>query len=160
MSISVTDTRLLADLLAGRLGVLERLYCLSQRQLEIVRNGEITVLLDLLGTKQKILGELEAAERRLDPYRDTPPEKRVWNSREERHRCDQLVKSCETALAAILECDRTSERLMKEKKDDVQKELQRLNGRRVSTEYVRQTTANVASGEGRPQSRLDLRSGK
>lgn len=132
-----TDT--LSELIAKRLAIIERIVELSQKQLEVVRNGEISVLLGLLGLKQKFLGELGNIERELDPFRNEKPEDRVWTEESKRERCEATIKYCEELLAYVMELDALSEREISEKKDRTEERLKKLDqGTTVHNAYAKQ----------------------
>lgn len=154
---SPPSTASLPVLVGKRLGILDRLHCVSERQMEVVRTGDIAALNELLGVKQRIFNELESVERELDPHRDILPENRKWNSEQERLDCQGLIERCEARLAAILRLDEESGRIMLEKRDALRKEIQKLNGQRASNAYVRQAT-NGSDVAGPPREHLDLKS--
>lgn len=153
-----TDTKELTQLVLKRLGILERLWAISKKQLDGIRDGGMEVLFDILARKQSMLHELETVERALDPYRATPPDQRLWDSEEEREKCRQLIANCETMLKRILQCDRTSEQEMIARKSEVEEQLKRLDSARVTSEYVRQTTRAPKDGDREEHRRFDMQS--
>ncbi len=149
---------MLIKILEKRADAFDRIYVTSLRQGELAHGNDMPGLLEVLAAKQRMLDDLERIERELDPYRDTPPEKRRWATDEERRYADRLIRRCEIRLRAIIDQDRESERILAEKRSDIQKELRNLGNRHVSNEYVRQTVAERDPEEQRP--RLDIQSGK
>ncbi|MFM2093740.1 MAG: hypothetical protein RIS70_864, partial [Planctomycetota bacterium] len=64
------ETDLLASFIGNKLAVLEQLRDLSRRQTEIVAQGDMPSLLQILAVKQNLILELQAVERRIAPFRD------------------------------------------------------------------------------------------
>lgn len=96
------DTDLLAQLLRSRHDCLAELRDLGRRQMELIDQGELAALLDLLAVKQRSIARLQQIERALDPFRDQPPDQRRWRSAEHRRQCAELVEQCQSLLAEVL----------------------------------------------------------
>lgn len=150
----MNPTARLAELTTERMRLLERILSLSEQQRELVRFGNTTELLGLLGIKQKMMSMLETLERALDPFREEDPEKRVWDSESARDACRTTISRCDLLLRKILECDRESEATMQERKDGLQRQIKQLESGRASGEYLRQSQETGAV----PHTRLDLKS--
>jgi hypothetical protein len=74
------DTDLLSDWIRRKHNCLLHLRDLGRRQLELVRDGGMSELLDVLAAKQQLLVELQRVERGLDPFRGQDPDARPWGT--------------------------------------------------------------------------------
>ncbi len=116
-----------------------RLAPISERQLEIVRSGDVSLLIRLLGLKQQIMYEFEAVEKELEPFRDTPPEQRIWKDEKERQETGESVNRCATLLEEILRNDTLSTEELATKKEEVEAQLRRTRqGAQVHNGYAKQ----------------------
>ncbi len=116
-----------------------RLAPISERQLEIVRSGDVTLLVRLLGLKQQIMYEFEAVEKQLEPFRDTPPEQRVWNDEEERKETGESINRCAALLEEILRNDTLSTTELSAQKDEVEEQIRKTRqGAQVHNGYAKQ----------------------
>ncbi len=52
--------------------------------MELIDQGNVSGLLDLLAIKQKPLHDIQRIEKALDPFRAQDPESRQWSSAEDR----------------------------------------------------------------------------
>jgi hypothetical protein len=118
------NTELLAKLIDAKLHCLEQLLDLGRRQYELIDEGRMTALLDLLVTKGNTLEQLQKIERALDPIRDQPPEQRQWPSEELRQQCNERLQQCEAMLQEIIQQERQSETTLIERRDQVDRQLQ------------------------------------
>lgn len=128
------------ELIRKEEGVLRRLAAASIRQLEIVRSGDMTRLLELLAQKQRLMDEFDAVKRQLVPFRDIPPSDRRWRDDEERRETGAAVNRCTRMLEEILRNDRRSTEELAERKTDVEEQLRRIRqGAQVNASYAKQT---------------------
>lgn len=118
------ETDLLADLIAQKHRCLVALREMGFRQRELIRQGEINRLLDLLSGRQHAMAELQRIERKLDPFRRQDPEARSWRSADDRRRCAELAAECETLLSEIIGQEKQSESELVQKRDEVANRLQ------------------------------------
>jgi len=100
---------------------------MGQKQLELVGKGTMTELLDLLSTKQRMLGELQRIERALDPFRGQDPQTRRWHSPEQRRQCARELAECESLVGEIVERERQSQRELTRRRDEVAAQLEGLH---------------------------------
>jgi hypothetical protein len=106
------------------------------RQLELVREGKVNLLLDLLSARQRAMLHLQKIERELDPFRTQDPESREWRTAADRERCAGLLAQCESLLAEIIAQEKQSEREMVRRRDEVAGRLQCVHtGREVHGAY-------------------------
>lgn len=106
------STARLADLIEQKHDLFLQLRDLGYRQLALIEEGDMTRLLRVLAGKQRLLAALQDVERALDPFRDEDPDRRTWQSPEERAQCARRASECESLLAAVLEQERYSEARM------------------------------------------------
>ena len=118
------DTDILADLIGRKHDLLLQLLDLGRRQLELIEANDLTQLLKLLASKQKLLTELQTLERHLDPFRLQDPEARVWRAAQDRDRCAQLASHCEAVRAEIVQAERMSETRLTFRRDEAATRLQ------------------------------------
>ncbi len=132
------NSEFFSDLIRAKEKILERLLPISERQLKLVREGDVSLLLQLLGQKQKMFDEFEKIERRLAPHRDVPPESRRWKSEKERVDTEAAIARCTERLAEILRLDEQSMQEMSEQKTAVEEQVRRLHqGSRLHAAYSR-----------------------
>jgi hypothetical protein len=143
------ETDLLADLIARKHACLVGLREMGRLQMELVRLGEITRLLDLLATKQKAMAELQRIERALAPFRGQDPDGRHWRTPDARAACARQLSECEALLGEIVEREKRSEREMVRRRDEA---AARLQGAHAASQARGAYTATPGA-EG---SRLDL----
>ncbi len=118
------ETDLLSDLIDRKLQCLVQLRDMGRRQFELVEEGSITSLLDLLSAKQEVLARMQSIERRLDPFRDQDPDARRWRSPQKRRSCAEQVKRCERLLAETLAQEKRSEQELIRRRDEAAHQLQ------------------------------------
>ncbi|MGL4594863.1 MAG: hypothetical protein ACRCUY_09065 [Thermoguttaceae bacterium] len=132
-----------AELIQWKEGILMRLVPISERQLEIVRRGEVTDLLSLLGQKQKIMDEFEDVERQLAPFRNMKPEERQWKDDSERSKTAEAIDRCASMLKQILEHDNISTNETALQRDEIAEQLRRVRqGSNVSQIYAKQSDSS------------------
>ena len=112
------DTDLLAELIRSKHDCLLRLSALGAKQLELIRAGHLTALLDVLAAKQRALVQLQQAERAVDPFRRQDPEARRWRTPEERQACAEELRACEMLLVEIVDQEKQSERELVQRRDE------------------------------------------
>ena len=110
-------TDLLMQFVRARYTCLAKLRDLGRQQTELIDQGNITGLLDLLTVKQKPLSDIQRIERALDPYRTQDPEKRQWRSPADRAECARLVAECDKLLKEIVAQEKQSEETMVRRRD-------------------------------------------
>jgi len=120
------STDLLMQLVQARYTCLRQLRDLGRRQLDLIDEGKITALLDLLSVKQKPLCDIQRIEKALDPFRGQDPEQRSWRSVHDRAECARLVEQCETLLKEIVAQEKQCETIMIQKRDAAAIQLQQL----------------------------------
>ena len=125
MTLSETDT--LAELIQRRHACLRSLRDLGRQQLELIAAGELAHLLTLLAGKQRLLLDLQAAERALDPFRQQEPNRRTWRSADTRQQCARLAADCDSLLAEIVDQERQSEAAMSHRRDQTAASLEHFH---------------------------------
>ena len=122
--MTANDTDLLAELIRRKRDCLARLLKMSMKQFELVQEGGMTELLDVLALKQRTLFDLQRVERALDPYRDQDPAGRPWPSDEARRKTAAHLDDCERLLGAIVAQEKQSERELTLRRDQTATQLQ------------------------------------
>jgi hypothetical protein len=118
------ETDLLAELVDRRHAVLLALRDLTRRQFAHAGAGETTALLGVLASKQSLLEELQATDRRLDPYREQDPEARRWRTPDDRRRCQQAAAGCTALLSEIVLLEERSAADLVRRRDQAAERLQ------------------------------------
>ncbi len=140
------STQHLASLLEDKHDCLTQLRDLGARQLERIDAGDMTTLMKVLSAKQRILADLQAVERGLDPYRGESPDERAWRTPTERERCTQVTRSCQLLFAEIVAMEREAESRLILDRDDAE---QRLRGMQVAAgaqvAYMRNAAISTSS---------------
>jgi|SRR5208282_3508818 len=119
-------TDILMQLVRARYTCLVQLRDLGRRQLELIDEGNVTALLDVLSVKQKPLNDIQRIEKALDPYRRQDPEQRQWRSPDNRAACAHMVEQCETLLREIVVMEKQCEEVMVQKRDATAVRLEQL----------------------------------
>jgi hypothetical protein len=146
-------TDILMQLVRARYTCLVQLRDLGRRQSEMIDEGNVTGLLDLLSVKQKPLGDIQRIEKALDPYREQDPENRSWRSPEDRAACARLVVQCEELLKEIVAREQQCEEIMVQNRDATALRLQQLRSAgRAQGAYAAPAGAGI--------SQIDLSSGR
>jgi len=122
--MTAPETDRLAELIERKCACLIRLRDMGDKQLTLVRRGEIAELLDVLAAKQRFLMELRQIERALDPFREQPPDSRHWRAPEDRQKCAEQLAQCETLLGQIITQEKQSEGELTRRRDDAAARLQ------------------------------------
>jgi len=146
------ETDLLSALIHRKLDLLTQLRDMGRKQLELVREGSLTELLDVLSTKQRVLLQLQRIERELDPFRNQDPETRVWRTSDARQRCSQELAQCELLFKEIVAQEKESEQELIRRRDETAIQLQGVH--RASR--ARGAYATVTTARGGGPSHLDL----
>lgn len=129
-----------SELIRSEEELLERLLSASQRQLKLVDEGQVTLLIQHLGLRQHLWNEFEQLELQLAPYRGIPPEKRVWNNAEERQKTEAAVNRCKDLMEQILANDQQSLSATATQKDEVEAQLRRVRrATTVAPAYLKQS---------------------
>ncbi len=149
--MTAVQTELLSDLIRRKHRCLEHLRAMGEKQIELVRSGSMTELLDLLVAKQQVLLQLQRIERELDPFRGENPESRSWRTPEERARCAAVLADCEALLSGIVAREKQSEEELTRRRDEAAARL------RETRTAVEARASYLASPQSRP-GRLDLAS--
>lgn len=118
------STDVLAELVSKKHDLLVQLRDVGLRQMELIEGADMTQLLKLLSSKQRLLGGLQDIERQLSPFRQESPEDRVWRTVADRQRCAELAARCETLLAEVVEQEKRGETRMRAHRDRVAGELE------------------------------------
>ncbi|MBN2022573.1 MAG: hypothetical protein JW809_07235 [Pirellulales bacterium] len=122
--MSESDTDRLATLIDAKHACLSDLAAMGRRQLELVREGGMTALLEVLAVKQQTIARLHQIERALDPFRNEEPEARAWRCPADRARCAERLSQCESLLAEIVAQEKEGERELVARRDETARQLQ------------------------------------
>jgi len=145
------ETDVVAELIRRKRDLLTRLREMGRRQMELVSDGAMTQLLDVLAAKQRVLDELQRVERDLDPFRGEDPDRRTWRSEALRLECAALLDECEQLLRETVEQERQSEAALTVRRDEA---AVRLEGAHLAG----RARGAYANGGGATMSQLDLTS--
>jgi hypothetical protein len=146
------DTDTLAGLIRSKRDCLVQLRDMGRRQLELIEEGNMTALLDVLTAKQGVLTKLHGIERELDPFRGQSPEQRRWRTAEDRLSCIEQRRECERLLAEIISQEKCSEGALLRRRDEA---ANRLQSAQLAGQAREAYTAQPLS----PVKQIDLSSG-
>jgi hypothetical protein len=118
------ETDLLAELADRRHGLLEQLRALGRRQLELIEQGDMTQLIQVLSVKHHLLAEVQQVEKRLDPFRTQDPKARNWRSAQVRERCAERFVESDELVREILEHEKLGELRLRQYRDEAAARLQ------------------------------------
>ena len=135
----------LTQILESQVSVLEQMLLISEKQLHIVQLEDMTLLLQLLGRKDKMCEAFKELERQLEPYKNIEPQDRKWESEQERLACDAVVRRRRELRDAILELDRQSETELARQMHDTQKQMRKMDtSGKAAAVYVKQNIVPVS----------------
>lgn len=129
--MTALETDRLAELIQRKHACLVELHEMGRKQLDLIRGGEMTELLDVLVCKQRRLEDLQTVEKALDPFRGQAPEERCWSTPEARRRCADRLAECETLLAGIVAQEKQGENELTRRRDET---AARLHGAHAARE--------------------------
>jgi len=118
------ETDVLAELIRDKHECLVHLREMGRRQFELIDEGDMTALLDLLTAKQRVLEKLQRIERALDPFRGQDPDGRRWRTAEDRRLCTEQLQQCERLLAEIISQEKCSEGVLLRRRDEAASRLE------------------------------------
>ena len=141
----MTDTQMLdyPKLFAVRLEYSKALLKLSLKQQDLIEHEDYTGLLDVLGQKQRLLGQ-------LDQYTSQLP--RLWEKwqtdrdrlpADQRETCETILQESETVLSRLMQNEDTSTKSMVVRRDQTRQQLQSLNQGGLAGEAYRDSLAPV-----------------
>jgi hypothetical protein len=142
--MSPFETDILSDLIGRKRSCLAQLRAIGERQLDLVRHGSVSDLLELLAVKQHVLVQLQQIERELDRFRSEDPGERRWRSPEKRQECASQLAECEATLAQIMAQERQSEQELTRRRDEAAARLEEVH------------TASQARGAYQEESRVAM----
>lgn len=117
------NTTQLATLIDAKHSVLARLRELAERQLAHIHERNNGALVSMLAVKQKLLDELTAIEKQLDPYRSEDPDRRNWPSPAHRTRCAQVAAACRELLDELMRLDQQGMQHLRAQQQTTMQEL-------------------------------------
>lgn len=143
--MSALETDLLSDLIHQKRSCLVQLRDMGGKQLELVRDGDITHLLELLAAKQHVLAHLQQVQRQLNHFRNDDPETRVWRTSQNRQQCAGEQAECERLLAQIVIQEKQSEQELIRRRDETAAQLAGVHSAgRARGAYLAETGVGVA----------------
>ena len=129
-----------SELIRSEEALLNRLLLVSQRQLELVQEGNVTILEQHLGQQQKLWNEFELLEQQLAPHKGIPSEKRVWFNTDERQMTEAAVNRCKDLMKKILANVQVSMAAFAAQKDEAEEQLRRVQrAAAVAPAYLKQS---------------------
>ncbi|MEM1068770.1 MAG: flagellar export chaperone FlgN [Planctomycetota bacterium] len=143
----------LSQLVEQRWTLLHELLQLSERQIDAIKGSRMTELMRILSEKQTPLNQLADLAERLRPATGDDPSERYWDSSAQRAKCRSQQEECEKMHLELLAIEAECESNLLASRDEIQKELQRVDS-------ARQTINGYGSQHSRLESggQLDLSS--
>ncbi|MEQ8208562.1 MAG: hypothetical protein RH917_01920 [Lacipirellulaceae bacterium] len=117
------SSQTLADLVSKRLTCLQQLHAIGLKQSQLIVADQMSELLRLISTKQKLITAIQAIEQALQPFHGQDPEARVWASPAARQHCAAEAESCRKLLAEVMTLEQSNERLMTARRDETATKL-------------------------------------
>lgn len=115
-----------SELIRREENVLAQLLPFSARQLEIVRGGDTSLLLQFLGRKQSLMDEFESIENELASFQDIPWKERLWTDDREQAETKRAIDRCAALMEKILENDRQSTDELAVEITELQEQIRRI----------------------------------
>ncbi len=134
ITISLDD---FVSVLEARRSHCQSLLDLSRRQIELIERDDFVQLLEILGSKQRLLGRLD------EIGRSHPHLRRQWHSLrktidpEIRDECEHLMAEIESLLAETMQEERSSTDLLTQHRNRTQEQLRSVSsGSQVHAAYL------------------------
>lgn len=125
-----------SKLFSIRLEYSKTLLKLSVQQQDLINQDDYTGLLDVLGTKQRLIGQLDQYTRQLPTLWENWSRDREQLSAGQREACEQILNESEEVLGLLLKNEDTSTQCMVERCDQTKQQIQSLNqGGKVGEAY-------------------------
>ncbi|MCA9017000.1 MAG: hypothetical protein KDA77_16830 [Planctomycetaceae bacterium] len=123
-------------LFSVRLEYSKALLRLSFQQQELINQDDYSGLLDILGKKQRLLGQLDQYKKQLPALWEKWKSDREQLTAAQREACEQILSESEAVLARLLQNEDTSTQCMVDRRDRTKQQIQSLNqGERVGEAY-------------------------
>jgi hypothetical protein len=119
-----SETEILADLIRAKRVCLLQVRELGRKQLELIDEGNVTALLDLLAVKQRAITQLQRIEKTLDPFRGQDPDERAWSAPTARSACAEMAEQCDVLLAEVIKNEKYCETALIRRRDETANQLQ------------------------------------
>lgn len=140
------STEILAVLINRKHQVLVQLRDAGRRQAEMVRGGDTSALLKLLGAKQYLIAALQQVEREMTPFHDEDPNRRDWRTPADRARCAQQAAECNELLAEVVGLERECVDQMTTRRTEVASQLREVHAAsQVRTAYEAQRSPGAVN---------------
>jgi hypothetical protein len=138
------ETEKLAELIRRKHDCLTQLHAMGARQMELVQEGSMAELLDVLSAKQRSIDELQRLQKALDPFRGQAPEGRQWRTPEDRQQCAETIQRCEVLLGEIIQQEKRSTDELVRRRDEAAARLQEVHrASHVRGAYTAQADPNA-----------------
>lgn len=125
-----------SKLFSVRLEYSRALLKLSIQQQELIDQDDYSGLLDVLGKKQRLLGQLDQYTKQLPKVWEHWKIERELLSAEERESCEGILSESEAVLSELLKNEDTSTQCMVDRRDRTKHQIQSLNqGEKVGEAY-------------------------
>lgn len=123
-------------LFSVRLEYSKRLLKLSFLQQDLIDQNDYTGLLDVLGQKQRLFGQLDQYTKQLPMLWEKWRSERDLLLADQREACEQILQESEEVLAKLLKNEDTSTQCMVDRRDHTNQQIQSLNqGEKVGEAY-------------------------
>ncbi|MCH9652932.1 MAG: hypothetical protein K0U86_20230 [Planctomycetes bacterium] len=123
-------------LFSVRLEYSKALLKLSIQQQTLINQDDYSGLLDVLGKKQRLLGQLDQYTRKLPSLWEQWKRERSLLAFEQRETCEEILSESEEVLSKLLEIEDTSTKSMVDRRDRTKQQVQSLNqGEKVGEAY-------------------------
>ncbi|HJN07166.1 MAG TPA: hypothetical protein QF564_00625 [Pirellulaceae bacterium] len=134
------NTDLLVERLIQKRDVLSQLRKLADHQTRMVGDGDVSKLMGLLATKQRLLNGLRDVETSLDPFRDEDPDHRVWRSAAERQEARDIAGECDRLLDEVKRIEQNDTGELIARRDAASSALRGIQGAsRARSAYLEQS---------------------
>lgn len=140
------ETDRLAKLIEQKREVLRQVHDLSLKQAEIVEQGDVSRLLNLLSAKQSFLDVLQLVEKQLDPFRSQDPDSRQWRTPEMRQQVRVAAEESDRLLQEIMRMERESETHLGHRRDAAMTRLQGVHSKTQARDAYLQQDHPASTG--------------
>ena len=132
----------LFDALSQKRDCCRALVSLAKRQRVQISAGDLGPVLEVLATKQRVMGRMDEIQRRLTCFSQGPQSWREGIDRQQQRRCQSVLDETERLLADLLEIEKHCEEELVRFREAAAEQLRNTDaGRQLNRAYLDETAA-------------------
>ena len=134
-----SSTALPLDALSQKRDCCRALIKLANQQHALILSGDLGALMEVLATKQRVMGRMEEVQRRLVSFREGPQSWRDRLDSEVEGQCQGVLEETEQLLADLLGIEKQCEQKLICLREEAVEQLRQTDaGRQLNRAYLRE----------------------